>query len=149
MASLGASSTPPSTAGSAARGARSSATGGTAGATGGRAGGGGVRWSTATPAACGPGSSPPRAMTSAATPPTRTAPRPTAGQRRPARRDVVVAAAAPEIVEGNAGPGGAAGVITARTGDAPTMPRVRCTEIAAWAGDCAYGASATASSAVV
>jgi hypothetical protein len=69
-----------------------------------------------------------------------------ASQRRAPRRSVAPAPAEPTCVEGArpAKPGSRA----TRAGSDPTMPLVRCTEIAAWAGDCAYLASAQASSAV-
>ena len=67
------------------------------------------------------------------------------GQRR-FPGGIVRAPAAPEIVDGTLRcpvPGS----ITGRDGDVPMMLLVRCTEIAAWVSDCAYGASACASSA--
>ena len=68
------------------------------------------------------------------------------GQRR-FPGGIVRAPAAPEIVDGTLRcpvPGS----ITGRDGDVPMMLLVRCTEIAAWVSDCAYGASACASSAM-
>lgn len=74
----------------------------------------------------------------------------TIGQRRPPRGKSVRAPAEPEIVDGSARgevPGSIA-ACAAWGGCAPARPRVRCTEIAAWVADCAYFASAWASSAM-
>lgn len=68
------------------------------------------------------------------------------GQRRPTRRGAVLAPAELERVDG-AACDAAPGSIAARSGLAPTMLLVRRTEIAAWVSDCAYFASACASSA--
>ena len=91
--------------------------------------------------------SPPLEPTMATTrPPASTATPATIGQRRPVRGGVVLAPAAPEMVDGvarRAGPGSSAASCVA----GPTMLRVRCTEIAACVCDCAYGASSRASSA--
>ena len=68
------------------------------------------------------------------------------GQRRPLWCGVVIAPAEPEMVEGSASwvaPSSRA----AGGGSVLTMLLVRCTEIAAWASECAYFASACANSA--
>jgi hypothetical protein len=70
----------------------------------------------------------------------------TIDHRRPLRRGIVLAPAEPEMVEGErCAPLGSSAV---RGAAIPTMPFVRCTEIAAWVSDCAYFAIAIASSAV-
>jgi hypothetical protein len=71
----------------------------------------------------------------------------TMGQRRPPRGKRVLAPAEPEMVDGSTR-GAVPGSSAARGGSVPARPRVRCTEIAAWVADCAYFASACASSAM-
>src|SRR6185295_8223216 len=83
----------------------------------------------------------------ATTMPAITTPAATIGQRRLRDGDTVLAPAAPVIVDA-VGCGGRPGSSAVGNAWDPTMPRVRCTEIAAWASDCAYFASACASSAV-
>lgn len=91
---------------------------------------------------------PVEAITPTTMPPVRTPIAATIGQRRPLRRGIVRAPTEPEMVEGNARWAGA-GSITAPACFTPMVPRVRCTEIAAWVSDPAYFASARASSATL
>lgn len=68
--------------------------------------------------------------------------RPIAGQRRLTVRGVDVATTEPEIVEGSAARGDGPGELSVELPCVPTIPLVRCTEIVAWASECAYLASA-------
>lgn len=95
-----------------------------------------------------PSPPPPRETTTAMAPPISKVPtRPTDHQDRPLGRGVVLAPATLEMVDGS-GRCVCPSVTAARGGSSPTMPLARCTETTASASDCAYFASACASSAV-